>query len=937
MKKLSKIIMYSFMLFFGINGYSQCVVNTTTTDWNKFNGGSGPSNNDFNWATPGLVYPLYLQDNLDNPSRNIELPYFCTMPGGSGSCGNKNTLAYELLGNIAALQDIKPEDGWELVLKNFGTQNTTPNDNTGRGVSNPFFVLYNKHTGRLKTFLAVVGVRSGSSALIRVEFEQGSKHTALFSHAEPIIKAVKKFDNTLEFNTINEIAQQNFVDDYYWLVSEIQTAYDPCACHHQVGNTLPSVIVVTPIIIQSSKIEATVEGTLEQVLVDASGNVSAETSGKTSFKELGNAALKGYNSWNAYKTKAHTFFDKSNKTYKDKLVKDWWKEYKSEHPAPTTIDDATKRQAEFTKFKSTDENFKKLMGISDIDKYDKTVSTLKGVASLLPYVGAAIGVIDLLSKGGEVKTSSTPPSPPMVFSNSLTLSGTITSEQKLPDFAFHNPGTISSSSPTGNHLEPIYNNVLGVFNILREPSFEHFYIESNAIVKFYDKTFSGNDPIELSNIPRVNITRPDLWPIKQYRIREDVKYAINPASNLAIEVIDAAYVLEYDGTDDLFLDKPGRYDSIKAIPFYNGIYQGPSIITMDERIELLDKSGFHLERVSADYPTGATSTIRFSTGYVPLTCINKLNFILFGGGGLPKVYLKLLIKMKRTDNADAEGVTQVITYDVSNKFSTSPRRRLPIKYTTFLWEHIWPTGAPPRHPYYLFNKFANFNVSNLPLKNPYYKFSDITYLPSMGNIKATGKVIIPSGITIPSNTTISSFGEIIVGQNVTFGNNVKLISAEKIDLPPNNTLNPTVELIINPLLRLESFNCTSSEVASLKASQVDVDAICNSNKYVQNSGQNKNDPYQYQQQKEEASITECNIYPNPAVSNVYVNLKLEKEMEYVLLITDIQGKTLLQVRKKGRQGKNNTSIDVSSLAPGVYFIQVKGNHYKKTDKLIIVR
>jgi subtilisin family serine protease len=79
------------------------------------------------------------------------------------------------------------------------------------------------------------------------------------------------------------------------------------------------------------------------------------------------------------------------------------------------------------------------------------------------------------------------------------------------------------------------------------------------------------------------------------------------------------------------------------------------------------------------------------------------------------------------------------------------------------------------------------------------------------------------------------------------------------------------------------------------------------------------------------------VFPNPASSKVFINLQLKEQMDYKVSITDIQGKTLLHVKKQGRKGANNTGIDISSLSSGAYFIQVKGKNYKKTDKLIIVR
>jgi len=89
-----------------------CATRTITTDWQNTS-----SSNLFNWTQSGLIYPVYLQDNLSAPSRQIELPYFCTATGGCGI----NTSGLYLQGNVAQTQDILPSQGWELMALSFKT------------------------------------------------------------------------------------------------------------------------------------------------------------------------------------------------------------------------------------------------------------------------------------------------------------------------------------------------------------------------------------------------------------------------------------------------------------------------------------------------------------------------------------------------------------------------------------------------------------------------------------------------------------------------------------------------------------------------------------------------------------------------------------------------------------------------------------------------
>ena len=909
--------------------FGQCVINTTTTDWQQYNGGNGPSNNDFNWTTSGLSYPIYLQDNLDNPSRNIELPYFCTQSSGSGSCGNDNTLHYELLGNSAAQQDINPKDGWELVLKNFGTPNLTSGDNTGRGVANPFFVLYNRYNGKMKFFLALTGIRTGSSALLRIGFLQSQKYTALFSHAEPIAKVLNKFDNTLEFNTINHIAQKNFQDDYYWLVSEIQTAYDPCACFRPLGNTAPSVIVVTPYVISTSDIELKIDGTFSGDLI-LNNSVVPEADKKTSFLDLGKAALSSYNKWDSYKTKANSFLTNYNQEYKDGLVNDWWKEEIRKNPTLAGTLTSTQINQLFDDFKSTDEGFKKMMGIDKIDKYNNDFGVLKGIASTLPYVGTAIGIIDFFSQGG--KEDESEPAPPTVFNVNLTANGSITTATPLTNFAFHNPGTIDPNNPSASHLTPFYDNVLGVVNILKAPDFSHHTITP---VRYLDNFVPNRVP----SYPEGDWTDALAANIKQYKITEDVKYAINPAANLEVSLIDACFVFEYTGADNLFIKDPNDFASSAAIPFYYDLHKDNNAISFEDRMTSMENSGTHLDFLSANYPSGgASSKIRFRTQYVPLKCLPNVNFLLFGTN-TPKTYIRLLVRMKRTDDPSAAAVTQIITYDVTDKFTSSVENTS----TNSTYDaHLYAGTIKDGGATWVYEDvvYSGFKQNGLPLDNIYLSQHDVTYDPNIhtGNLNATGDITIPNYTNIPDGTVIRAFGKIIIGGSVTFGNNVELRSGETIDIPSTTVINPTTQLIIEPNINLTAFNCTSSDVISLKATQTEIDAICNSTDYKDNAGFAKNDPTEFDDNTaNKVPITDCHIYPNPTTSNIYISLQLEKEVAYDIKIMDVQGKDLISRQYSGKLGKNIEGIDVSSLPAGVYFINIITENYQKTDKFLVIR
>lgn len=77
------------------------------------------------------------------------------------------------------------------------------------------------------------------------------------------------------------------------------------------------------------------------------------------------------------------------------------------------------------------------------------------------------------------------------------------------------------------------------------------------------------------------------------------------------------------------------------------------------------------------------------------------------------------------------------------------------------------------------------------------------------------------------------------------------------------------------------------------------------------------------------------IYPNPAQEELHIQSKLIQEEKVQIEILDFLGNTLVN---EAKASSNNTqSLDISSLAPGIYFIVLRYGSHTKTKKLIIRR
>jgi hypothetical protein len=83
--------------------------------------------------------------------------------------------------------------------------------------------------------------------------------------------------------------------------------------------------------------------------------------------------------------------------------------------------------------------------------------------------------------------------------------------------------------------------------------------------------------------------------------------------------------------------------------------------------------------------------------------------------------------------------------------------------------------------------------------------------------------------------------------------------------------------------------------------------------------------------KENVSVVNFNVYPNPANGNFTINLKAFQNASYV--ITDISGK---QVKASNLAGEE-TSVNCEGLNSGVYFVEVNADGAKSTQKIVITK
>ncbi len=73
------------------------------------------------------------------------------------------------------------------------------------------------------------------------------------------------------------------------------------------------------------------------------------------------------------------------------------------------------------------------------------------------------------------------------------------------------------------------------------------------------------------------------------------------------------------------------------------------------------------------------------------------------------------------------------------------------------------------------------------------------------------------------------------------------------------------------------------------------------------------------------------ISPNPFSTSININSENLKEDDYTISVYDLPGKIIYQTKK---QFSNKTSVELSDLTKGIYFLKITGNHFAATKKIL---
>ncbi|MBD3223194.1 MAG: T9SS type A sorting domain-containing protein [Caldithrix sp.] len=248
-------------------------------------------------------------------------------------------------------------------------------------------------------------------------------------------------------------------------------------------------------------------------------------------------------------------------------------------------------------------------------KISNGLSDLSSLVADLPFgpLGAIYGLYDFFSGGGKKIDPI-----PLYFEGEINLSGTMETELFIGKLKMRVPGSVA---PTNDYWRPVYDAPLGVFNLSTTPTVQKLYY-----YQYYDDVNTGT-----------------MW--TSYKFISDITYMLNPnLTNIQLEEIKANLFCSFT--------YPGQES-----------YRYPEDLLQDwaddEYISL--ESG--KTRMKVD--NSQEAVLSYSSGFKQLDELNNL----FINTPQKDIYLKFYIRLKRSDDSEAEPIVLTPTFklDVENK------------------------------------------------------------------------------------------------------------------------------------------------------------------------------------------------------------------------------------------------------------------------------
>ncbi|MEN9609697.1 MAG: hypothetical protein RLZZ628_511 [Bacteroidota bacterium] len=811
------------VLIMPFNGLSQCIDSDNATE-NEAQNIKTPFQstiNRFNWREESYTF------NMSN--RLTSVPYVLTKLNPF-FWQESNASTKHLQEQPVNAKDFEPKDGWELVAKFFGEPNL--------GTVAPYFVLYNRYEAILRVFVYVVpsltfdqynAARIDVNFILNTHAGKNKIESGLLGYTKIPTKGLDKFDK----NTISSMPAFVRSSGEFWLYADFAMAYDPCTCNYF------SNIRIDAYLMKISKMEL-----LQEDITQATASSGGSTTGVIPIidqftKDIANI------------TKKVTTVSTTLKAGLD-LIQEFSPK-RVVHETKTIVDTSrTTGIAAITNF-------------IDITKASPIPFALpawlkKNGKNFSSELGLFIGIIDLLSGSG------TPTTTTAQKGLKFKITGTDNSEFKITSIDIYVPGSNWNPSLGDPLTRPIYNNTLGLFALVETPK-----------IKFFTKTTTVKGPLFEYKLSDGRLaTSSDYNHVAwDFKLQEDVKYAINPASGYKSEPKDIKAALVFQVNAKCLNENVAVSNNVGAA--------FPPLCTFNSP----NTSSLRVVRgKKADGTLSDTATI--TTPLMSLSCI--------------KDYVAHLSFLGNTERRQ-----QVL-------YSTAPFAedvRLLIMAT------LERTGDPTKQhlftaQYQLFPEKNEAPITNTAISN-------IALNPVFGDLTLTEDLTIRAWETVTFKGKVNTNGfklTVIAGTEVNIEN--------PTDFPVTTDISiglPTECKGIVPAQRpsqLYAF-CAKSDTKKY-------------NPIVPTSRErDEEEPIAAQKELK----TMLNVVPNPFANQLTIHFALQEDSNGSISLTNAIGQVIkIQEFTQKGTGKYEEIMETNDVAPGVYYLTLQTKSGVETKKIV---
>jgi hypothetical protein len=384
--------------------------------------------------------------------------------------------------------DNKPEDGWVLLLRDFGTPT--------RSTPTPFFILYNKYQGLLRIFVLPVISDYYTSGMITMNWGTTAR-TAALNHLEPTAWGEDKIDSTKN----NSSAAYHRVVSNHWSFADFPVDYESNIA-----------------LFQNTRISFNIWGS---VTSNVSLNIGGDILQTFGDSQPANLPTRGFFQQGGEFQLAQKAVQGTQSTWLG------WQQ---------TISDIAKGIKDTTK--PSLRNLK-----HSIDALSKS-----WLVSNLGAIGVGVGLLDFFVTGGRITETSKPA--PLSFKANFRATGTISTDYQLGGpITVPLPGAIHTETATPTQL--LYNHPLGVLSIKETPILQHrkYDMPVGGSVKRNTHSFrlkkdlifnlNPSSDLEIVEIKAALVYEPRTVPIADEFIRYTDNNNINGIDNSTINLESA--------------------------------------------------------------------------------------------------------------------------------------------------------------------------------------------------------------------------------------------------------------------------------------------------------------------------------------------------------------------------------------------------------------